>query len=74
MTDTMQADICARPATIRTAASRLRWLPKLANLWQSRRALSRLSADQLRDVGIDQSAAAREARRAVWDVPATWHD
>lgn len=41
-------------------------------LWRSRRALARLDARALDDIGIDSEAAQREARRHLWDVPSTW--
>ncbi|WP_299862095.1 DUF1127 domain-containing protein [uncultured Roseobacter sp.] len=41
-------------------------------LWRSRRALARLDARALEDIGIDSEAAQREARRHLWDVPSTW--
>ncbi|MGJ8617247.1 MAG: DUF1127 domain-containing protein [Sulfitobacter sp.] len=43
-------------------------------LWCSRRALARLTAAQLEDVGVSASEADHEARRPVWDVPANWRD
>ncbi len=50
----------------------------LARLWQGmalrqqRRALARLDAAQLRDIGRTHDEAQAEARRPVWDVPAHW--
>ncbi|WP_299782126.1 DUF1127 domain-containing protein [uncultured Roseobacter sp.] len=41
-------------------------------VWRSRRALARLDARALDDIGIDSEAAQREARRHLWDVPSTW--
>lgn len=41
-------------------------------LWRSRRALARLDARALDDIGINSEAAQREARRHLWDVPSTW--
>ncbi|MGJ8625788.1 MAG: DUF1127 domain-containing protein [Sulfitobacter sp.] len=43
-------------------------------LWCSRRALARLTAAQLQDVGVSPSEARNEANRPVWDVPANWRD
>ena len=39
---------------------------------RSRRALARLDADGLADVGLTRAAALNEARRAPWDVPQAW--
>lgn len=41
-------------------------------LRRSRRALARLDARGLQDIGIDSQAAEFEARRSFWDVPDTW--
>ena len=42
------------------------------DVWRTRRALARLDAHLLRDIGISREDARREAQMAVWDVPATW--
>lgn len=39
---------------------------------QQRRALARLDANQLRDIGLTAEAAQNEAKRPVWDVPQNW--
>ncbi|KAA9010201.1 DUF1127 domain-containing protein [Histidinibacterium aquaticum] len=44
----------------------------LLGLYRQRRALARLDASGLRDIGVSASDAAREAARPVWDVPAGW--
>jgi len=41
-------------------------------VWRTRRALGALDADALRDIGVSPAAAAREAQKGIWDVPATW--
>lgn len=49
--------------------------PKRTNLmtyfavWQQRRALTRLDATRLADMGITPGQAAREAARPFWDLP-----
>lgn len=40
--------------------------------WKQRRALRRLDADALCDIGITRSQANAEADRGFWDVPANW--
>jgi uncharacterized protein YjiS (DUF1127 family) len=50
----------------------LRRLFALALLSRQRRALARLDAALLKDIGLTQDEAAEEARRAIWDVPAHW--
>lgn len=66
-----------RSLTLSTAAlSRLAprgSLLDLFQLWRERRALARLDAHALRDLGLEEGAAAAEAHRPVWDVPAHWH-
>ncbi|MGR3433996.1 MAG: DUF1127 domain-containing protein [Shimia sp.] len=41
-------------------------------LARSRRALARLDAARLADLGLDAAAARAEAARPAWDVPAAW--
>ena len=44
----------------------------LLALRQQRRALARLDAAQLRDIGRTLDEAQAEARRPIWDAPAHW--
>lgn len=46
----------------------------LAAVTRQRRALARLDAHQLADLGLSPEAAQREANRPIWDVPANWRD
>lgn len=57
----------ARRPTLRNRLSRA-----LA-LWRQRRALARLDAAALQDIGVTRTAALTEARRPVWDAPANWY-
>lgn len=41
-------------------------------VWRSRRALARLDAHLLRDIGVSDFHAAQEAKRALWDAPTPW--
>ncbi len=41
-------------------------------LARTRRDLAELDADQLRDIGIDRDAAAKEASRPFWDFSQHW--
>ncbi len=41
-------------------------------LWRQRRALARLSPQQLADIGISAQDAKTEAARPMWDVPCHW--
>lgn len=41
-------------------------------LARQRRALARLDADALRDIGLSVEQAQTEARRPLWDAPAHW--
>ena len=43
-----------------------------AALYRQRRALARLDADALADIGVSADAAKAEAARPVWDVPTGW--
>jgi len=47
-------------------------LADLIGLHLQRRALSRLDAPALRDIGVSREEAEAEAARPVWDVPAHW--
>jgi uncharacterized protein YjiS (DUF1127 family) len=42
-------------------------------LHRSRRALAKLSVEQLADIGITRQQAEDEAARPLWDAPAHWH-
>nr|WP_325249670.1 DUF1127 domain-containing protein [Amylibacter sp.] len=51
------------------------WLSKLlaaGRLHKERRALTRLSNQQLSDIGITRAEADAEANRGLWDVPNHW--
>jgi len=41
-------------------------------LARQRRALARLDAEQLNDLGLSRQDAMDEAQRPVWDVPNHW--
>lgn len=47
-------------------------LTDLAELARQRRALARLDADRLDDLGLSHDEARTEAARPIWDVPGTW--
>jgi uncharacterized protein YjiS (DUF1127 family) len=40
---------------------------------RQRRALRRLDAEALDDIGISRAEALRESRRPAWDAPDHWH-
>ena len=42
------------------------------SVWSQRRALARLDADRLADLGIDPEEALREAKKPIWDAPIGW--
>ncbi|MFD3190613.1 DUF1127 domain-containing protein [Sedimentitalea sp. HM32M-2] len=48
-------------------------LSRALALWRQRRALARLDAAALQDIGVTRTAALTEARRPVWDAPANWY-
>ena len=54
-----------------TASTRPTLMQRLA-VWRTRRALSRLDAAGLADIGVTPARAEREAIKTVWDVPASW--
>ena len=49
-----------------------RMMLSLLGLIRSRKALSDLDDHLLRDIGVTEEEARREAKRPVWDVPSTW--
>ena len=67
------------PTRIVTAPARLPAAPAVPALitavlsaleiWRQRRALARLESHRLDDLGIAPAAAAREAKRPIWDAP-----
>lgn len=44
----------------------------MLSVWRSRRALAQLDRHALDDIGISAKRAQSEARKPIWDVPATW--
>lgn len=52
--------------------TRLRGLLDYLDLRRQRRTLADLSPHQLRDIGLTEEAAKREAARPIWDVPSHW--
>lgn len=56
--------------TCRPVSARRRSLLDVLALYRQRRALSRLDADALDDLGITREEADAESRRPFWDFPA----
>lgn len=52
--------------------NRVRSLLDYLELRRQRRTLADLSPHQLRDIGLTEEAARREAGRPIWDVPDHW--
>lgn len=49
--------------------------PPLAHyltLANQRRALRKMTPEQLSDIGVTQAEAEREAKRPIWDAPQNW--
>jgi len=57
---------CHQPAARRFS------LMTLFSIARERRALAKLDADQLSDIGVSASDARAEARRPLWDAPDMW--
>ncbi|MFK7763085.1 MAG: DUF1127 domain-containing protein [Roseobacter sp.] len=62
--------VADRPLSLRGVALRI---TKRLSVWRTRRALARLDAHLLKDVGISAAQARHEADLTVWDVPETWN-
>lgn len=43
-----------------------------ANLYRQRRDLAKLDSHLLKDIGVTEAEAQKEANRPVWDVPNHW--
>ncbi|MEM6759954.1 MAG: DUF1127 domain-containing protein [Pseudomonadota bacterium] len=67
-------DTIARAAGRTTQPRRRFSLHTALTVWRTRRALARLDAAQLADIGVTPRAARREATKSIWDVPTTWRD
>nr|WP_245544296.1 DUF1127 domain-containing protein [Oceanicola granulosus] len=61
----------ASPAVRSARAPRLGLADYLA-LYRQRRALARLDARALADIGVSDLEARSEAQRPLWDVPTHW--
>jgi len=51
------------------------WIERLLTLFDLRRTridLSRLTDDQLRDIGLTRAQVQKEIEAPLWDVPANW--
>lgn len=42
----------------------------MLDVWRQRRALARLDARMLADIGVTEAEALKEAARPIWDLPA----
>ena len=63
--------------TCRAPARRTSWGKKFIsfrNLARSRRALRKLNAQHLADIGFSKAQADAEARKPLWDVPDHWQE
>lgn len=74
MTSLVRHTCSSSPNSTNKARSIVDIIARTYGLWRSRRALARLTAAQLKDVGVSPSEARNEANRPVWDVPANWRD
>ena len=62
-------DTITRPAS---HGPRRTSLKSRLSLWRTRRALAKLDAAGLADVGISPDNARHEASLTIWDVPDSW--
>ena len=58
----------------RSGGSALSLFSRVYDIWRQRQVLRKLDIDALNDIGISRKDAFAEARRPIWDVPATWRD
>lgn len=66
----MSAITCTNAPAAKSAISPLAWLVHAWEIHRERRALARLDAAMLKDIGLNHREAQREANRSFWDVPA----
>jgi len=59
-------------APLRSKASALTMLRAIFALYSQRKALAKLDASDLRDLGLTRAQALEEANRPIWDVPSNW--
>ena len=62
----------AAPRKMAPATGLLTRIAQVNELWRQRRALSRLDATGLKDIGLTEGEACRETRRGLWDAPQGW--
>jgi uncharacterized protein YjiS (DUF1127 family) len=70
MTDMTAA--LSRPLVPGLRAGPLAMLARMAETRRQRRALARLDARALDDIGVSPAEARAEAARPAWDAPARW--
>lgn len=63
---------CAATSSAKSRFSLLGRILCLNETYRQRRALARLDAAALDDLGLTRAQANAEANRSFWDVPATW--
>ncbi|WP_371168491.1 DUF1127 domain-containing protein [Aliiroseovarius sp. 2305UL8-7] len=68
----MTAVTCTNAPAVKPHFSPLAWLSHAFETHRERRALARLDAQRLEDIGVNYREAQREANRPVWDVPSHW--
>ena len=68
----MTISISRNSARARQPVSIISRLTAMIAVARQRRALRNLDDHLLRDIGVSQRAADREADRSLWDVPANW--
>lgn len=71
MLSTIKTSHVSRPVTV-SLSGLVSGLMRLDGLFRQRLALRNLDDHLLKDIGLDQDTALREAKRPVWDVPANW--
>ncbi len=65
----IEHSVTKQPLSLRALALNV---AKRVSVWRTRRALARLDAHLLKDVGLTAEQARHEAELTLWDVPETW--
>jgi len=63
---------CSSPTSFAPSRNRAFGFMNYLALWRQRRALAKMDARQLADIGVTRDQARAEAARPLWDVPSHW--
>lgn len=68
----MTAVNCTNAPIAKRGFSPLTWVANMLKTRRERQVLADLDAHRLKDIGLTEAEAHREANRPLWDVPTHW--